>query len=288
MVQEFDPRIVRIGIEISGETTYYEGLYITAQGTRYGSDVNNECQVRIDNLTREHRNLLLKVTSPYFILNSPVAHISVWAGRKSYGTSLVFFGQVTRAAITQPPEIGIILNCLTCFDQTTNIISYNSGPQIGFASLCKKASDDLGLDLNFQATNKQVSNFTLSGTALDYIKKLSDVGNVDVTIDNKFLIVKNKDTPIIAPIKKINQQTGMIGIPELISPPGGGVRVKYLLDNNTVLFQTVNITSILNPSLNGNYQLYKLSFDISSRDVPFYWIAECQPLKDPSFVQALQ
>lgn len=279
MPVEFDPRIVRIGIEISGETNYYEGLYITAQGTRYGSDANNECQVRIDNLTREHRDYLLRITSPYFLIGSPVVHISVFAGRKSYGTSLVYYGQVTRSSITQPPDIGVILNCLTCFDQTTNIVSYASGPKISLKSLSQVAASTLGLTLNFQATDKQITNFTLSGSALNYVSQISDAGNVDVSIDNKSLIVKDQGVPITSPIKKISQETGMIGIPEITE---SGLVVKYLFDNNTVLYQTVNITSLLNPSVNGNYQLYKLGFDISSREVPFYWIASCSQLKDKS------
>lgn len=274
-MDEFDPRIVRIGIEIGDEIKYYEGLNITAQGTRYGSDSMNECQIRIDNMTQETRNYILRATSPYYRFNYPLVHVSVEAGRKSYGTTLVYYGAVSKSYVTQPPEIGIILNCLTSYDQTTNIIAYNTGARASVRSIAQKAADDLGLTLNFQATDKQVSNFSMTGDSIEFVQKLEEMGNYDATIDNKELIIKDTDICLVSPVKEINKETGMIGIPELTE---SGILVKYLLDNDTMLYQNVKITSELNPSVNGEYQLYKLAFDISNRNTPFYWIAECSPL----------
>lgn len=279
MAIEFDPRVIQIAIDIDGKTETFEGLYITAQGTRYGTDVSNECQVRIDNMTRANRDYILNHTSPYKQFSpNPRVNMTVKAGRKSYGPSLLYVGYVMKSTITQPPDIGIILQCLTGLDQTTNIISYGAGPQISLKSLSQKAAQDLGLTLNFQATDKTISNFNLSGTALLYVQKLAQTGNVDVTIDNQTLIVKDAAKPINAPIKQINQSTGMIGIPEITD---SGIRVKFLLDNDTQLFQSVNITSVLNPAVNGIYQIFKLGFDIATRDTPFYYIADCQQLKVP-------
>lgn len=276
MAVNFDPRIVQIGIQRENEEiTYYEGLNITAQGTRYGTDLINECQIRIDNLTREHRDFILKSTSPYFILNSPRVFVVVNAGRKSYGTVPIYFGQVTRSAITQPPDIAMILNCQTAFDQNVNIISYSGAARSGLKTIAQKAASDLGLTLNFQAIDKQIANFSFSGDALTYVRKLAEAGNLNVTIDNKVLIVKDKGMPLDTEPKMISEATGMIGIPELTE---SGVRVKFLLDNDTQLFQNINLKSILNPSVNGNYELFKLSFDIASRENPFYWIADLAPL----------
>lgn len=274
----FDPRIVQIGIQREDdEITYYEGLTITAQGTRYGTDLINECQIRIDNLTREHRDYILKATSPYFLLNNPRIFVVVNAGRTSYGTVPIYFGSVTRSAITQPPDIGLILNCQTQYDQSVNIISYSGAARSGLKTIAQKAASDLDLTLNFQALDKQISNFSFSGDALTYVRKLAEAGNLNVTIDNKVLIVKDKGVPLKTGPKIISEETGMIGIPELTE---SGVRVKFLLDNDTQLFQTINLKSILNPSVNGNYELFKLGFDIASRDTPFYWIADLAPLFD--------
>lgn len=278
MTVNFDERIVQIGIQNENEEiTYYEGLDITVQGTRYGTESINECQIRIDNLTAPHRDLILKSTSPYFLLNRPRVFIVVNAGRKSYGAVPVYFGSVSRSSITQPPDIGLILNCQTLYDQNINIISYSGPARSGLKSIAQKAASDLGVTLNFQTIDKQVANFSFSGDALTYVQKMSELGNYDVTIDNKVLIVKDKNIPLKVPPKVISEATGMIGIPEIIET---GVRVKFLFDNNTQLFQNITLKSILNPSVNGNYELFKLSFDLSSRNTPFYWIAELGPLFD--------
>lgn len=277
MALSFDPRVIQIGIEIDGKLTFFDGsLDLRAQGTRYGSDLFNECQIRIDNLTRAHRDRILNATSIYKQgAGAPPTHVIVNAGRQSYGTTLIFYGQVIRSTITQPPDIGLILQCQTSYEQTVNIVSYATGPKASLQSIAQKAASFLGITLNFQATDKQIVNFSLTGSALNFVQEIAAAGNVDVTIDNKYLIVKDQGVPLKGATKTISQETGMIGIPELTET---GVRVKFLLDNDTNIYQTVKIVSVLNPSLNGDYQIIKLGFDIASRDTPFYWIADCQPL----------
>lgn len=271
----FDPRIVRIGIEIEGETSWYEGLDIKATGVRYGSDINNPCQIRIDNLTAEHRNYILTKSSPYIYgPNSRYLRprVYVFAGRQSYGTSLIYSGIVLKSFVSQPPEISVVLNCVTALDTQLETVSYATGPEASMKSIAEKGAEILGVSLNFQATDKKISNFTISSDANAFVRDLSQVGNINVTLDNNILTIVDEAEFIAAPAKLISQSTGMIGIPEWTED---GVLVKYLLDNNTFIFQEVTIESILNPAINGPYKIFKLGFDITSRDVPFYWIAEC-------------
>ncbi len=63
----------------------------------------------------------------------------------------------------------------------------------------------------------------------------------------------------------------MIGIPEFTEQ---GIKVKMLLDNQTKLGGGLRITSSIYPAVNGDYVIYKLGFDIATRDTPFYYIAE--------------
>jgi hypothetical protein len=65
----------------------------------------------------------------------------------------------------------------------------------------------------------------------------------------------------------------MIGIPEVTEQ---GVKVKFLFDSVTKLGGAVRITSVLNPSANGYYVIFKLEFDLTSRDNNFYMTAQCQ------------
>jgi len=105
MTEAFDPRIVQIGIQIGSEIEFYDDLYVTAQGTKYGNQTANECQVRIDNLTREHRTRILTDTSPWAQTRSKDSKtLIVKAGRQSYGATLLFTGTITLACSGLPSE----------------------------------------------------------------------------------------------------------------------------------------------------------------------------------------
>jgi hypothetical protein len=85
--------------------------------------------------------------------------------------------------------------------------------------------------------------------------------------------VKNNDAPLTGRVRILSADSGMIDIPQ---PTELGVQVTYLLDNNSTLGGALEIHSIVYPSLNGTYIIYKLSFDIATRGNPFYWIAEAK------------
>jgi hypothetical protein len=73
----------------------------------------------------------------------------------------------------------------------------------------------------------------------------------------------------------LNLETGMIGMPEISEH---GVKVKYLYNNDSAIGGALIIQSKINPAANGTYAIYKLNFDISNRDTPFYLTAEAKRL----------
>lgn len=270
-----DDRIVRVGIDFGGATEYYEGLQITAKGTLYGNDVLNPCEVRIDNLTKEHRDFILTETSPFRTVTRNI-QVSLYAGRKSYGAALIYVGNITTSSVTQPPDIGIIMNCSTGYDRQGAIISVNSGPTAPLSSLAQTAADQTGTSLSFTAQDKQIANFSHTGSQQELVNKIAQAGNVDAYVENKTLVVKDAGAPIGQRNKIISLQTGMIGIPEITQ---NGIRVKFLLDNDTSIGDILTVESQLNPAINGDYVIYKLDFEIANRETPFYWIAEAAWLR---------
>ena len=66
----------------------------------------------------------------------------------------------------------------------------------------------------------------------------------------------------------------MIGVPEITQT---GIRVRMLINNNMDLGTPVNVVSSVNPLANGSYVVYKLQYELASRDTPFYWILELRP-----------
>src|SRR5690606_14360833 len=127
--------------------------------------------------------------------------------------------------------------------------------------------------LNFQATDKNIPNYSFGGSSSDQIKLLNSLGGINVFYDNGILYVKDSGKPLINAIKIVNSRTGMIGIPEFTEQ---GLKVKFLYDNQTLLGGTMRVQSEQYKAINGDYIIYKLGFELSTRETPFYYIAEGQ------------
>lgn len=270
-MEELDPRLLRIGIEVNGVLKLYEGLAMTASGTKYANPIQNECEVKISNLDQATRDFLLTETSP-FNKNKRRKLLTVEAGRKSTGYSLVFAGDITSAVGAQPPDITLTLKAATG-DYAKGVIIAASQPAVSpLRNIASKVAGDLGLALRFEATPKQISNYTYTGSALKQVEHLGNMGRVNAFIDDKTLVVKNYNKALERRVRDLSLDTGLVGIPEFTEQ---GVKVKMLYDNATTLGGGLRITSKLNPAANGLYSVFKLGFELSSRDTPFYYVAEC-------------
>lgn len=268
--KQIDPRIVRVGIQINGRLKIYDGLAITATGTKYANANQNECEVKIANLQKDTADYILSETSP-FNKNKTPKILTLDAGRESYGTSRIFIGNISKSSPSQPPDISVTLKCLTLNYKKGDIASETSAGTTSIKDIAKNVAKNLNVNLNFQATDKKVSNYNYSGAALKQVDSLEELGDINAYIDDGNLIVKDANIPLINTSRIVNVDSGMIGIPEITEH---GIKVKFLLDNKTTLGGGLQIKSLIYPAVNGNYVIFKLGFEISSRDVPFYWVAE--------------
>ncbi len=274
-ITELDPRIVRVGIEVNGQLKIYDGLSITATGTKYANSNQNECEVKIANLDKSTREYILSETSP-FNKNKTKKVLTLDAGRKSSGSSRVFVGNISKASPSQPPDISITLKCLTLNYQKGNVVAAVSKGSQSVKEVGQGVADSLGVPMNFQATDKQVSNYSYSGASLNQVEKLGELGDYDAYIDDEMLIIKDANIPLVNTLKIVDLDSGMIGIPEITEQ---GIKVKFLFDNKTTLGGRIRIKSKIYPSTNGDYVIYKLGFEIASRDTPFYWTAEAKRVR---------
>lgn len=268
---ELDPRLLRIGIEISGQLKLYEGLAMTASGTKYANANQNECEVKITNLDKATRDYLLTETSP-FNKNKKRKRLTVEAGRLSTGYSLVFAGDITNAVGAQPPDITLTLKAATGDHAKGDIIATSQPGVTPLRNIAARVAQDLGLSLVFEAKPKQISNYSFTGSKVKQVEQLGAMGRVNAYVDDTTLVVKDFNAPLAKRTRELNLDTGMIGIPEFTEQ---GIKVKMLFDNQTVLGGGVNIASQINPAANGLYTVFKLGFELASRDVPFYYVAEC-------------
>lgn len=266
-----DQRVLRVGIEVSGEIRVYEGpLDITVTGSKLASDVQNSADITITNLSAAVRNYLLTETSP-FNKNRTPKRIFVEAGRVSTGVARMFTGEIISSSPTQPPDIGLQMKAQTGAFQKGNIVARSGLAKEKLSALSKKVADDIGASVEFEATDKFIANYSYSGASLKQVGALGEAGQVDAFQDDDVLVVKDYGKPRRNRTKIINAGTGMIGIPEVTER---GVKVQFLFDLDTDLGGAIDLTSELNPSLNGSYTIYKLDFELASRDTPWYYTAE--------------
>lgn len=268
----FDRRIIRVGIEVSGELRTYEDLWISASGTKFANPLQNECEIKIANLSREVRDYLLTETSP-FNKNKTPKRIIIDAGRESYGVSRLFEGDITEVSPTQAPDIMLIMKAKTGQFQKQEAIATSKEANANLSLIASDVAKSLGLTLTFEATDKQIASYSYTGPKLKQVEKLAEAGRVNAYIDDKNLVVKDWNKPLAGVTHVLSQDSGLIGIPEITEE---GVRVKYLLDPKSRLGGELKLESKLNPAATGDYVIYKLAFEISTRDTPFYNIAECK------------
>lgn len=271
-MNEIDPRIVRLSVEVNGQMKVYEGLNITATGCKFANANQNECEVKITNVDKATADFILTETSPFNANRTPKRFI-IEAGRESYGYSRIYAGTVASAVPSQPPDITLTLKALTGNHKKGDVIARNQPGQASLRRIAGQVATDLGVSLTFQAEDKQIGNYNYTGGALKQVDKLGEAGMVDAYVDDDSLIVKDSNAPLLNQVRVLNIDTGLVGIPEITEH---GVKVKYMLDNTSVLGGALRIESKIYPTVNGDYIIYKLGFDIASRDTPFYWIAEAK------------
>lgn len=265
-----DQRILRVGIEVSGEIKWYEGLDIVASGSKGATDTQNTCDVTISNLSKDVRNYILTETSP-FNKNRTPKKLIVEAGRVSTGTARVFVGNITKSSPTQPPDIGLDLTAQTGAFKKGEVVARAGAAREKLSTIAGRVASDLEAKLVFEAQDKDIANYSFSGATLRQINVLAETGNVDAYLDDETLVVKDRNKPLRNRIKIIDNTTGMIGIPEATEK---GVSVEILFDLETELGNAIDLTSELNPSLNGDYTIYKVDFELASRDTPWYYTLE--------------
>jgi hypothetical protein len=267
-----DPRILRVGVTINDELRIFENLAIIAQGSKFASATQNETVIKIANLDKETRDFLATEGTPFNrIRQSKRQKVFIEAGRESTGSARVFLGDITLVTIAQPPDIWTTIKAVTSQYQKGDIISTNEGALSTLSTISKKTADTLGLSHQFEASDKQISNYGYTGSATKQVDKIAELGDIDVYVDDDKLVVKNKNAPIKGDVRIISANTGMIGMPEFTD---FGVKVRFLFDIHSKVGQKIEIKSDFYPAANGVYNIFKLNFDLSNRDTPFYYVAE--------------
>lgn len=278
---DMDLRVVKVGVEIGDRLQVYDGLYVKATGSKFANATQNEATITIANLSAEVRNYLATETSPYN-RNKVRKRVLLWCGRQSSGTFLLFAGDIISATPSQPPDIALTIKAKTGQYDKGTIVGTSLGAVTPLSVVSRSVAQQLGLNLVFEALEKNISNWSFSGAAAKLVDELSQTGMVNAFVDDNTLVVKNFNEPLKSVSSVLSQATGMIGMPEVNEQ---GVKVKMLMTPGVAIGGRLTLNSKYNPAANGDYTIYKLSFDIASRDQAYYWIIEAKrpgvPLGEP-------
>ena len=266
-----DLRRIRFGIEISGRINWYEGLRVRAGGTKFANAQQNECTLTVTGLSMTTRDHLLTDTSPFNSNRTP-KRLIIDVGRVSTALFRIFIGDIVSAEPSSPPDVDVIIKAKTQAAQSGNVVSIASGPLSKLSAISQRVADEIGLGLDFQAIDKNVSNFSYTGAALKMVSLLQDSGGVRAFIDDEILIVKNYGQALSGRIRILSVDTGMVGIPKATEK---GLDVTFLIDSESLLGGMLRLDSRMNKSLNGDYVIDQLKFDVASHEDPFFYSATC-------------
>lgn len=266
-----DLRRIRFGIEISGRINWYEGLRVRAGGTKFANAQQNECTLTVSGLSMSTRDHLLTETSPFNSNRTP-KRLIIEVGRVSTALFRIFIGDIVSAEPSAPPDVDVIIKAKTQSAQAGNIVAIASGPISKLSAISQRVADEIGLGLDFQALDKNISNFSYTGAALKMVNLLQDSGGVRAFIDDDTLIVKNYGSALSGRIRILGADTGMVGIPKATEK---GLDVTFLIDSESLLGGMIRLDSKMNKSLNGDYVIDQLKFDVASHEDPFFYSATC-------------
>lgn len=266
-----DLRRIRFGIEISGRINWYEGLRVRAGGTKFANAQQNECTLTVSGLSMSTRDHLLTETSPFNSNRTP-KRLIIEVGRVSTALFRIFIGDIVSAEPSAPPDVDVIIKAKTQSSQAGNVVAIASGPISKLSAISQRVADEIGLGLDFQALDKNISNFSYTGAALKMVNLLQDSGGVRAFIDDETLIVKNYGSALAGRIRILGADTGMVGIPKATEK---GLDVTFLIDSESLLGGMIRLDSKMNKSLNGDYVIDQLKFDVASHEDPFFYSATC-------------
>ncbi|PWF25064.1 hypothetical protein DD235_02530 [Corticimicrobacter populi] len=269
-----DLRAIRIGVEVSGRMNYYnaaDGMRLRASGTKYANATQNECSVTISGLRRETRDFLLTETSP-FNKNRTPKRLIVEVGRVTTGLFTIYQGDIISAEPSSPPDVDIVLKSKTGNAANGVVVSKSAQALSKLSAISATVAKDIGMTLDFQALDKLISNYTYTGGALGQVARLAQAGGVRAFVDDTRLIVQDFDKATRGRVKVLNMNSGMVGIPKATEK---GVEVLYLIDGESMLGGMLRLESKFNRSLNGDYKIDQLKFDVASHEDPFFYQATC-------------
>ncbi|MEX3933145.1 hypothetical protein AB4Y32_15315 [Paraburkholderia phymatum] len=276
-----------------GDVVLDESLSMKVHVIKDCMSSQNEAVIEVANLTASLRQQLLSQFTAFnrrktaegqiapVYLDMEIAAGYVSANGEST-VSTIYHGQVVECdLVAPPPNVTVRIKCYT--HQIDKVTQIDQPPpySMTFKELAIWAGGVMGFDTDHVRCNTSkddqiVQNAARSNVvAGDLPLYLEQYYYPDIAayIDDNFLIVKDRYA--------ILNPSDTVSLSEFIGVPcwnEWGVDFTVLCDPTIKLAQAANITSLLNPSLNGKYVMMQIVYELHSRDTPFYChVSACPP-----------
>lgn len=273
---QLDNRIIEVDLTIDGKKNTYKNLYIQAIGRKFGSTSLGQCDLTILNLKRDVREFILQETSRTLQSSRSKVQVALRVGRESYGAALLYTGEVFRSVAAPRPDVGVSLKCLTGFSNKNVFVTRSREQETKLSELARSVATDAQAGLSFEIEDKFIRSYSYSGSAQSQIDYFSEIANANVYIDNSVMYVIDAGKPRKeAPIKILNASTGLL----IASGTLVGMRCQFLYDPLVTVNSKIQLKSVINPALDGLYYTYKVAFNVTNRDTPFYLDCECRAVQ---------
>lgn len=267
-----DPRLLSVEIEVNRQVRAYKDLAITVSGQKFASSSQAEATITIANLARDVVDQILTDTSPFNADPNPKI-IRVFAGRVSYGTDLLYEGNIFRTEISAPPDQVLTIKALANNISKSKIAALSMPTESTVSEIAQKVAGLIGCGLQFEATDKTVLNYQFTGAVLKHVDKIETLGDYSAFIDGGILVVKD----MRAALKGVQAQiTGenIIGMPTLTDQ---GLKITVLYDPRFKVGGVAKIVGSRYKRANGLWTIFKLNFNLTNRAIPFYLTIEALP-----------
>ncbi|WP_124607980.1 baseplate hub protein [Burkholderia seminalis] len=276
-------RILKVTFSLqNGDVVLDETIEMRVRVRKTALAIQNKCSIEVSNLSGTLRETLLSQFTQWRyrsvvagLADPNYVNVKVEAGYRSSSsdvTTTIFEGQVVTATpVSAPPTIGIRLDCFSRQIDKTAFVTEPAPASGTFKSYVEWAGKQMGVAQTICDTsydNTVLTNqFATANRVSSLIIQIQDVFKPAVAafVDNNTLIVRD--------LNKVIGASQMVSINEFIGTPmwnEWGVEFECLMNPAISLVNAVTIASKMNPSLNGTYVVPDISYDLTSRDTPFY------------------
>src|SRR5579864_306302 len=290
-------RILRVTFKMaSGDVVLDESVDIKVQIHKGALEPQNTASIEISNLTQ---NLRLQLMSQFTAYNrraiknnqatydgkdNPYVNVMVEAGYddgEKKQSSIIFNGQVVEASPSSyPPNLSLRMEC---YSQQIDRISWKTQPTppgmnfeqyvqwVGGQMKVSRTICDTSRNNVMMGDNMSGSTHTIGALLID----IQNAYNPDVVayVDNNVLIVRDID--------RVVDVAGHVTIDEFIGTPiwsQWGVQFQTLFNQELGLTCAVKLNSDMNPSLNHEFVVVSVYYQLASRETSFYCrVYACPP-----------